>query len=126
MPKLIIVKQFEFGAAHRLPNHKGACQNLHGHNWTLEVGVTGTVDIETGMIADFKQLKDLVNDHIISHLDHQYINETGLIGVCENPTAENMILWMIKVLTDHLQKTGCELALIKLWETSGSYAEWRA
>jgi len=126
MSKLIIVKQFEFAAAHRLPNHKGACQNLHGHNWTIEVGVTGPVDPETGMIADFKQLKDLVNDHIIAHLDHQYLNETGLIGVCENPTAENMIQWMATILIHHLQKTGCELALIKLWETSGSRCEWRA
>jgi 6-pyruvoyltetrahydropterin/6-carboxytetrahydropterin synthase len=122
---LTIVKRFEFGAAHRLPNYKGPCQNLHGHNWTLEVGVTGPVDRITGMIADFKQLKDLVNDHIISLVDHQCLNEAGIPGVSPNPTAENMVQWMVQVLTHYLKKTGCELALIRLWETSTSYAEWR-
>ena len=122
---LMVVKRFEFGAAHRLPNYKGPCQNLHGHNWTLEVGVTGEVDSETGMIADFKKIKDLVNDHIIQHLDHQYLNDLELAILSKNPTAENMVLWMVAILTAHLKRTGCELTLIRLWETSGSYVEWR-
>ncbi len=123
---LTIVKSFEFEAAHRLPNHKGACQHLHGHSYMLEVGITGPIDQETGMIADFKQLKDLVKLWIVDPLDHQYLNDLEIAGFptfC--PTAENMVEWMVRQLQKALISTGCELSLVKLWETSGSRVEWR-
>jgi 6-pyruvoyltetrahydropterin/6-carboxytetrahydropterin synthase len=125
---IVIVKNFEFEAGHHLPNHQGACKYHHGHSYKLEVGVSGTVDVKTGMIADFKQLKDLVKELIIDRLDHSYLNDNvGMAGFPSDcPTAENMVLWMVKVLEARLKITGTELALVKLWETSGSRCEWRA
>lgn len=129
---LMIVKEFEFCCAHRLPQHKGACYRLHGHNYRLEIGITGPINDE-GMIADFKQLKDLVNEHIIDKLDHYYLNDLNMAfpndpdikNFPADPTAENMVMWMAKALAPPLAKTGTELALIRLWETSTSYCEWR-
>ena len=124
---LAIVKHFEFEAAHRLPEHGGKCKYLHGHTYKLEVGVMGPVNPVTGMIADFKQLKDLVSDLVLDRLDHSCLNELGTIpGFPANcPTAENMVLWVVNQLQPRLAITGCELSLVRLWETSGSWVEWR-
>ncbi len=133
MPKLIIVKKFEFGAAHRLPNYDGPCNRLHGHNWTLEIGITGPVDIDSGMIMDFGKLKALVNAKIISKVDHWCLNDIDIAGPIRpfpshNPTAEYMVRWMSEVLDKELKDIdpSLELALVRLWETSGSRCEWVA
>jgi 6-pyruvoyltetrahydropterin/6-carboxytetrahydropterin synthase len=128
MPTLMIVKDFEFEAGHHLPNHTGACKYRHGHSYKLQIGISGPIDIHSGMIADFKQLKDLVKELIVDRLDHSYLNDLGSIAEfpAECPTAENMGMWMVKVLQPRLKITGTELALVKLWETSRSHFEWRA
>jgi len=122
---LTMVKKFEFEAAHRLPKHEGACQRMHGHRYELEVGISGPINMDTGMIADFKQLKDVVKTWVVDVLDHQYMNEVDVPGfprAC--PTAEKMVIWIVDVLKTALAKTGCELNLVRLWETSGSRVEW--
>lgn len=124
---ILICKQFKFAAAHRLPGHKGACRRLHGHQWVVEVGVSGPIDSDTGMIADFSNLKSLVNDSIIDRLDHYYLNEVDQLGFpADNPTAENMVSWMRDVLTSKLYRTtDCQVEFIRLWESDTAYAEWR-
>lgn len=118
-----VTKIFEFAAAHCLPNHEGLCQNLHGHGFRLEIEVTGQVKTEgpeTGMIIDFSDLKEIVNDLIISRLDHSYLNDKFA-----NPTAETMV----ERIADLLQSEwilSCSLVRVRLWETPTSYAEWRA
>ncbi len=127
MADIMVVKQFSFDAAHHLPNHPGKCKNVHGHRWMLDVGVKSTSGYlnDAGMVIDFGDLKKIVNEHIIDKLDHQLINEVD--AECfpnECPTAEYMIGWIVFTLTDKLPKN-CELALVRLWETPTSYAEWR-
>lgn len=116
---------FSFAAAHLLPNHKGLCKNLHGHNYKLEVEFTGLVDSKTGMIVDFAIIKKAVNDDIIKPLDHTNLNERELYirghkFPNENPTAENMVLWMVDVL----RSAPLTISRIRLWETDNSYIEW--
>lgn len=121
---MIVVKQFRFAAAHRLPNHHGACRNLHGHTWKLEVGVTGEINDVTGMIADFGEIKSIVNQVIIDKLDHQYLNELAIPDFPSDcPTAENMVNWMGSVLRRALRPIGGRLAFVRLWESDTSYAE---
>jgi 6-pyruvoyltetrahydropterin/6-carboxytetrahydropterin synthase len=124
---LILIKRFEFEAAHRLPKHPGKCKYLHGHRYELEVGVTGPLNPDTGMIADFKALKDLVHDMIIDRLDHACLNELDKMSgfPASNPTAEEMVFWMVAQLNKQVTITGCTLAFLRLWETSGSWVEWR-
>lgn len=87
-----IFKDFHFEAAHRLPNvppgHK--CERLHGHSFFLRVYVHGEPAEGSGWIMDFGDIKD-VCDPIIAQLDHYYLND---IEGLENPTSENLCLWI--------------------------------
>jgi 6-pyruvoyltetrahydropterin/6-carboxytetrahydropterin synthase len=119
---------FSFAAAHNLPGHSGDCKNLHGHNYRLEVELSGNIDPGTGMLADFALVKVLVKDLILNRLDHQYLNELeltidGYRFPKENPTAENMVTWLSKVLDANYSFT-CRLQKIRLWETDNCYVEW--
>lgn len=127
MRKITVVKRFEFCGAHRLPNYKGACNNLHGHNWIMEVGVSGPVDQDSGMIIDFKLLKKLVTEWVIDLIDHRYFNEINIAGFPSNcPTAENLIIWIARQIQAALvYDETLEVSMIRLWEASGSYVEWR-
>lgn len=106
-----IYKEFSFDSAHFLPNvpegHK--CKNLHGHTYKLRVVLQGTPDPQMGWIMDFKDLKDCVNP-VIDQLDHKLINDiTGL----ENPTAENITIWLWQQIKPNLQ----QLCRLELYET---------
>ena len=83
---------FTFEAAHRLPNvpagHK--CERLHGHSFQVRVYVRGEPDAQTGWIMDFGDIKAVCRP-IVDRLDHRYLNE---IEGLENPTSENLCLWI--------------------------------
>ncbi|HEX8168924.1 MAG TPA: 6-carboxytetrahydropterin synthase [Thermoanaerobaculia bacterium] len=99
---MIVSARLTFSAAHRLnnPNRDAEwnrrtydkCDNPrgHGHNYTLEVSVKGSIDPETGMVIDLKQLKDIMRERVIDRVDHTNLNEDVdfLRGVI--PTAENL------------------------------------
>ena len=106
-----IYKEFSFDSAHFLPNvpdgHK--CKNMHGHTYRLRVFLEGTPDPELGWIMDFKDLKDKVNV-VIDQLDHKLIND---IPGLENPTAENITIWIWKQISPLLPR----LSRIELYET---------
>lgn len=120
---IAVTKIFMFEASHRLPHYDGACHNLHGHSYKLEVAVTGVVETDTnnpkcGMIIDFKDLKDIVKEIVVDKYDHSFLND-----FFENPTAEIMVEQiaydLIRGLPKKLQLVSC-----KLWETTTSYAQF--
>jgi 6-pyruvoyltetrahydropterin/6-carboxytetrahydropterin synthase len=106
-----IYKEFSFDSAHFLPNvpdgHK--CKNMHGHTYKLKVFIQGTPDPVLGWIMDFKELKDIVCQ-VIDQLDHKLIND---IPGLENPTAENITIWIWKQISPMLSG----LNRIELYET---------
>ena len=79
--------EFHFAAAHRLPRYEGPCFRLHGHNYRFFVALEGEVDPRTGMIADFGEVKRIVQEQVLARVDHRDLND-----VLENPTAENIAL----------------------------------
>ncbi|MDB9504099.1 6-carboxytetrahydropterin synthase QueD [Spirulina major CS-329] len=90
-----IYKEFRFEAAHRLPNHDGKCQRLHGHSWVGRVYVRGdrltTDGAKAGMLMDFSAVKDYLTPLLETYLDHHYLNDTtGL----PNPTSECLAQWI--------------------------------
>jgi len=112
-PYATIVKFFTFAASHQLPEHKGLCQYLHGHEWKLGVHIRKRVNKKTGMVLDFGDLKEVVNTHVISVLDHSFLNE-----ILYNPTAENLVVWIWeRLMFDGLLKG---IHAIELWEASNS------
>jgi 6-pyruvoyltetrahydropterin/6-carboxytetrahydropterin synthase len=99
---VIVTARLTFSAAHRLHNPKydaewnrrtyDKCDNPkgHGHNYVVEVSVKGTIDPETGMVIDLKELKDIMRKRVIDRVDHTNLNEDVefLRGIV--PTAENI------------------------------------
>ena len=98
-----IYKDFKFDAAHNLINYHGKCEKLHGHTYKLRVELEGRPDSE-GMIIDFVELKNIVNNKIISKLDHNYIND-----LIAQPTAENIAVWIWRELEKDLTRENCNL-----------------
>lgn len=141
MANIRITKRFNFETAHALLGYKGACRNLHGHSYVLEVTVKGHVThstgLEDGFVVDFSILKKIVNELIVEVLDHALIlQETHsdflkeallksfpkVIFVPFPPTTENFIAWIYDRLKDHMPK-GVELCRLMLRETDTSFAE---
>ncbi len=91
---ITLSRSFSFEAAHKLPQHDGKCKNLHGHTYTCELSVLGSVRSDTGMLLDFGILKR-ISDAIVADLDHTYLNDKIRL---EPPTAEAIayyIAWQI-------------------------------
>ena len=110
---MIIFKEFTFEAAHKLPlvskNHK--CFNLHGHSFKVKVCLDGPIN-EMGWVLDFSELKTICSPYI-EQLDHSYLNE---IEGLENPTSENIAIWLWARLKEPLQY----LSSITVMETCNS------
>lgn len=100
----------KFSAAHYLTNYDGPCARLHGHTWKVEVWLTGPVNPATGMVVDFKSVKD-----IIDVLDHHCLNDLFNL-----PTAENVVTYLCQKFVGLL---GIDTVRVRLWESENSYAE---
>ena len=105
---MILRVEFQFNAAHRLPFYEGPCFHTHGHNYKLLVFVEGPVDPKTGLSIDFVKVKELVHELVLDDIDHNDLNR-----VLENPTAENVVVWMWGQLQPHLEG----LKEMQLYET---------
>ncbi len=115
--KFLISKEFKFDAAHNLTRYKGKCEKLHGHTYRLKVTLSGDIG-QDDMVVDFGDIKEIVNRLVISKLDHAYLNE-----LIDNPTAENIAVWVWNQLKDALQGPNYRLYSITVWETETSYVE---
>lgn len=120
---LTVTKQFKFDAAHYLPYYIGACHNLHGHTYHLDVTVTGDVISNTkhekcGMIIDFKDLKLIVQEKVLKGYDHSCLNDFYI-----NPTAETLAECIGTDISEALPE-GVRLVRIRLWEGDESYVEY--
>ena len=113
-----IGKTFRFESSHQLPKYAGKCSNLHGHSYKLMVLITGMLDKNTGMVADFSDLSDLVQGLVVEVLDHKHLNDILL-----NPTAENLVIWIAAILEPAIDPL--KLVKLKLWETEKCFVEWR-
>jgi len=125
-----ITKEFRFDAAHRLflkdltdqENLEvfGKCSRMHGHTYCLRITISGKVQ-QNGMILNFTDLKQIVEEKIISRYDHSFLNE--LDEYKDLPaTAENMALYIFKELTSFLEGHGVTLTQVQLYETQDSWA----
>jgi len=86
---VIVRRVFEFEAAHRLPEHPGACRELHGHSYRLLVSIDRPVEPRSGMAIDFAELKRIVARDVVERVDHRYLND-----LIDNPTAERIAEWI--------------------------------
>ena len=136
-----LIKIFHFEMAHAIYGYPGACKNIHGHSYELHVAVSPVknhVDYlpGPGFVIDFKEIKKLVNTFIVERLDHKivlsnrflvenpsFFSPENLVTWQVEPTAENILLYIVKELCPHLPET-ILLSCLKLFETKDSYAQW--
>jgi 6-pyruvoyltetrahydropterin/6-carboxytetrahydropterin synthase len=133
VPRLTVTRRVHFNAAHRLHNPKlsdaenrriyGLCNNpnYHGHNYELDVSIEGEVDPLTGYVADLGEIKRIVEDLVVSRMDHRNLNldVPELQGII--PSTENVTVTIWKMLEGKLPGT---LKKIVLWETPRNYVSY--
>ncbi len=113
-----------FAAAHALRNYHGKCENVHGHNYRVQVRVSGPELDEAGMLVDFVELKRILRG-AIERLDHQFLNEIEPFRDV-NPSAENIARYFFDEVHRNLQsETAAEVDEVKVWETDIQYASYR-
>src|ERR1700749_5130372 len=130
MPNVTITRRLMFNAAHRVHNPAltdaentalfGKCNNpnWHGHNYTLDVSVTGPIDERTGYVIDLGVLKGIVEREVGTKADHKNFNlEVALI-----PTTETIVLAMWRVPEPAIAPA--KLTRLVLWETANNYVEY--
>lgn len=128
---LTVYRKAHFNAAHRLYNKEwddeknqlvfGKCNNanFHGHNYEMEIGVTGEIDQKTGFLIDMEKLKQIIKEEIEDYLDHKNLN----LDIPEfkelNPTMENIVVLIWNRLRKKIESR--YQISIKLFETPRNF-----
>ena len=128
-----LTKQFKFCAAHKYWNEKwskdknyqvfGDDIKVHGHNYILDITITGTVDEDSGFIYDIQKLKSLVDNKVIKVIDHSQIQEDINWFKGKQPSTENLVLFIWESIASHIDKPA-KLYKIKLRETPTIFTEY--
>ena len=133
MPTVIVTRRVHFNAAHRLHNPSlsdeenrrifGPCNNpnFHGHNYELDVSVEGEIDPRTGYVADLGTVKRIVEELVLTRLDHRNLNLDLLEFRDVNPTTENLAVLIWRLLDGRLPG---RLKRLVLWETPRNFVEY--
>jgi len=103
----------------------GKCNNPygHGHNYNLEITVSGQVDPHTGMVCNLTDLDDFVGREILERFDHQNLNTLPQFAACV-PTTENLCVAVYDILQRgfheaHLERVRCEETMMNSFEYRG-------
>ena len=139
-----ITKIFHFEAAHALNGYDGKCRNIHGHSYEMRVTVKGMPlnelgNPKNGMVIDFHDLKNIVNQEVIEKLDHSFIIGNNMpkdfveitkqhfdkvVELPYQPTTENMLADFAQRIKRRMPQH-VDLYSITLQETRDNIAEWR-
>lgn len=109
-----------FASAHQLRGYKGKCENLHGHNWRVELTVSGSELNDIGLLIDFHDLKRILNE-VLDRLDHKNINDVKPFNR-ENPSSENIARFIaleIEILLND-EAPDIQIASVIVWESATS------
>ncbi len=121
MYKLMI--ETSFASAHQLRGYNGKCENLHGHNWKVQVYVTAEKLNEIDIAIDFHDLKRITNE-IVAQLDHKFLNDIFPFTE-KNPSSENIARWIFeslkKKLTDY---SNVKVSAVTVWESETASATY--
>lgn len=113
-----ITQAFTFEAAHRLPKvpETHRCSRMHGHSYRVELCLEGEVDPDTGFVIDFFDVEAIFGP-VLLRLDHYCLND---IEGLENPTAENIAVW----IWDRIKPSLPQIAKVVVYETPNCWAEY--
>jgi 6-pyruvoyltetrahydropterin/6-carboxytetrahydropterin synthase len=123
-----VTVEHTFAAGHSLREYKGKCENVHGHNYRIQVTVEGEKLNRIGLLVDFVDLKRAVRQ-VSEKLDHQFINDVEPFTTL-NPSAENIAKYFYDEVSKILNLNGfnehpVRIGQITVWETDTSIAVYR-
>jgi 6-pyruvoyltetrahydropterin/6-carboxytetrahydropterin synthase len=111
-----------FAAAHQLKMVAKKCENLHGHNWKVEVCVAGETLNDAGVLVDFGEIKKHLSK-VIAMLDHKFLNELEFFRD-GNPSSENIAMYIAKTLRAAINDDSIKVTRITTWESEDSCATY--
>lgn len=112
----------QFAAAHQLRDFEGGCEKLHGHNWKIEVFVTGKELGKDGLLMDFRLIKEKAKK-VLDELDHKFLNELDAFKII-NPSSENIACHVFKSLLRDLNNEDVKVSKVTAWESDSSCASY--
>ena len=112
-----------FAAAHRLTMVGEKCENLHGHNWKIEVYVQGTSLDEGGVLVDFGVIKRHVRE-LMQTLDHKFLNELDFFQDGTPPSSENIARYLADELAGRITLPGIRVSRVTAWESEDASATY--
>ena len=128
----ILTKKYHFCASHKYGNDDwseeknlevfGKDFNTHGHNYILEVSVTGPIDPGSGWLVDLQKLNKLVRSNVVNVLDHSQIEIDIEWFKNQQPSSENILIWIWEQIADSIQD--CSLHRLRLVETHSIHTDY--
>jgi 6-pyruvoyltetrahydropterin/6-carboxytetrahydropterin synthase len=116
MYEVTIIKSFS--AAHLLAEIGGKCEELHGHNFKVEVTVAAKQLNSQGLLIDFRFLKKVLGE-ILDDIDHKHLNSlTSFSGI--NPSAENIAKYICEKMEVKVKMAKVNVVRIKIWESENA------
>ncbi|MGD1157674.1 MAG: 6-carboxytetrahydropterin synthase QueD [Terriglobia bacterium] len=115
--------EYTFAAGHALRGYKGKCENVHGHNYRVQVMVRGEQLDSTGLLMDFVDLRKGIKG-LVERLDHRFLNDLAPFDKV-NPSAENLAKYFSDELEPQLRERGLQLQAVTVWETDTTSATYR-
>ncbi|MBU8849796.1 MAG: 6-carboxytetrahydropterin synthase QueD [Desulfobacterales bacterium] len=115
-----------FAGAHQLTMVGQKCENLHGHNWHIEVCVTGEKLNSAGVLADFGDIKKVVREVVEGDLDHKFLNELEIFEGMQ-PTSERIAVYIAKrvqTLLEHDLEKDVRVSKVMAWESDDTCATY--
>jgi 6-pyruvoyltetrahydropterin/6-carboxytetrahydropterin synthase len=113
-----------FSSAHQLRGYKGKCENLHGHNYKIEIYARGRELDNIGLLVDFGELKTAA-DEVVQYLDHRNINELSPFDVELNPSAENLARYILERVSARVGDERVQIYKVRCYETPTSVATYQ-
>jgi 6-pyruvoyltetrahydropterin/6-carboxytetrahydropterin synthase len=113
-----------FSSAHQLRGYKGKCENLHGHNYKIEIFARGEELNNIGLLIDFGDLKSAA-DEIVKYLDHRNINELPPFDEELNPSAENLARYILEYVNGRVGDERVQVYKVRCFETPTSVATYQ-
>ena len=112
-----------FSSAHQLRGYRGKCENLHGHNYRVEIYARGRELNDVGLLVDFVELKAAADD-IVNFLDHKNINDLPPFDVELNPSAENLARFILERVARRVGDERVQIYKVRCFETPTSVATY--
>jgi 6-pyruvoyltetrahydropterin/6-carboxytetrahydropterin synthase len=115
--------EYTFAAGHSLRGYKGKCENVHGHNYRVQLVVCGEQLDSTGLLMDFVEIRRTIKG-LVERLDHHFLNDLAPFDKL-NPSAENIAKYFFDEMDPQIKSRGQCVQAVTIWETDTTSATYR-